>query len=64
MAVRLSQRGGLDSTWLVCRGRPARNRIFLRRAAAGYDRAMTKKLVILILLVALGIIAAKRLRGD
>jgi hypothetical protein len=31
---------------------------------AGYDRAMIKKLVILALLVALGVIAAKRLRGD
>jgi hypothetical protein len=41
-----------------------------RRAAhpaagrAGYDGAMIKKLVILALLVALGVIAAKRLRGD
>jgi hypothetical protein len=31
---------------------------------AGYDRDMIKKLVILAALVALGIIAAKRLRGD
>jgi hypothetical protein len=31
---------------------------------AGYDRGMIKKLVILALLVALGVIAAKRLRGD
>jgi hypothetical protein len=36
----------------------------LRRLGAGYDRAMIKKLVILALLVALGVVAAKRLRGD
>jgi hypothetical protein len=31
---------------------------------ADYDRGMFKKLVILALLVVLGVIAAKRLRGD
>jgi hypothetical protein len=31
---------------------------------ADYDLGMIKKLVILALLVALGVIAAKRLRGD
>ncbi|MGO9962120.1 MAG: hypothetical protein ACLPUG_01670 [Acidimicrobiales bacterium] len=36
----------------------------LSAGRAGYDGAMIKKLVILALLVALGVIAAKRLRGD
>ncbi|MGA3353087.1 MAG: hypothetical protein ABSD85_07860 [Acidimicrobiales bacterium] len=36
----------------------------VRQRMARYDRAMIKKLVILALLVALGAIAAKRLRGD
>jgi hypothetical protein len=38
--------------------------IGLSQAGAGYHRVMIKKLVILALLVALGAIAAKRLRGD
>jgi hypothetical protein len=42
----------------------ARCRRCLLAGRAGYDDAMIKKLVILALLVALGVIAAKRLRGD
>jgi hypothetical protein len=42
----------------------AESRICLRGLSARYDRAMIKKLVILALLVALGVVAAKRLRGD
>jgi hypothetical protein len=35
-----------------------------RPRPGGYDRGMIKKLLILAVLVALGAIAAKRLRGD
>jgi hypothetical protein len=67
--LRSFTRGGssLGPLALVCAGRShhgCRRGRCLPVGRAGYDGAMIKKLVILALLVALGVIAAKRLRGD